>query len=125
MSQDSQVYIRTLYSRGHGCALWVPEPNDELPPDYLSTGTRIGDVGLIGPDGQFDFLFNVCLPEEDPINQYNGVPPEFEPLVWDGRLWRRTHQLCDSHSVASYTADFLLEREVASAFRSVERTVQS
>ncbi|KAK1224259.1 hypothetical protein PQX77_012837 [Marasmius sp. AFHP31] len=85
MSLDSHIYTRALYSRGHGCALWVPEPNDEMPPNYLSTGTQIGDVGLLGPDGRFDYLFNVCLPEDDPINQYNGVPPGFEPLVWDGR----------------------------------------
>ncbi|KAL0057084.1 hypothetical protein AAF712_016292 [Marasmius tenuissimus] len=118
MSQDSQVYIRTLYSRGHGCALWVPEPNDELPPDYLSTGTRIGDVGLIGPDGQFDFLFNVCLPEEDPINQYNGVPPEFEPLVWDGRCTKKKKFFRAQQPIASKdSAQFDLSVEAnASAF---------
>ncbi|KAJ8083652.1 hypothetical protein AAF712_005661 [Marasmius tenuissimus] len=89
MSQDSQVYARALYSRGHGCALWDPEPNDDLPPEYISTGTRIGDIGLIGSDGQFDFLFNACLPVDDPINQYNGTPTGFEPLIWDGRCAKR------------------------------------
>ncbi|KAK1230341.1 SCF ubiquitin ligase complex subunit cdc4 [Marasmius sp. AFHP31] len=84
MSQDSQVYCRTLYTRGNGLALWVPEPNGDLPPEYRTTGIRVGDVGLVTADGCFDFLFNVCVPNDDPINQYNGVPPGFEPLAWDG-----------------------------------------
>ncbi|KAL0057526.1 hypothetical protein AAF712_015829 [Marasmius tenuissimus] len=81
--QDSQIYCRTLYSLGHGCALWGPEPNDDLPSEYRESGTRVGDVGVVTSDGRFDFLFNICLPEDDPVNQYNGVPPGFTPLRWD------------------------------------------
>ncbi|KAK1222700.1 SCF ubiquitin ligase complex subunit cdc4 [Marasmius sp. AFHP31] len=88
MTQDSQVYCHTLYSRGNGLALWIPEPNGDLPPEYRTTGIRVGDVGLVTADGSLDFLFNVCLPDDDPINKYNGVPPGFEPLVWDGRCGR-------------------------------------
>ncbi|KAK1235314.1 SCF ubiquitin ligase complex subunit cdc4 [Marasmius sp. AFHP31] len=87
--RDSQVYCRTLYSLGHGCALWGPEPNDDLPSEYRESGTKVGDVGLVTSDGHFDFLFNVCLPEDDPINRYNGVPPGFEPLEWDMKCLRK------------------------------------
>ncbi|KAK1235315.1 hypothetical protein PQX77_001473 [Marasmius sp. AFHP31] len=87
--QDSQIYCRTLYSLGHGCALWGPEPNDDLPSEYRQSGTAVGDVGLVTSDGRFDFLFNICLPGDDPINQYNGVPPGFEPLEWDKKCLRR------------------------------------
>ncbi|KAJ8079809.1 hypothetical protein PM082_016631 [Marasmius tenuissimus] len=87
--QDSQIYCRTLYTLGHGCALWGPEPNDDLPSEYRESGTGVGDVGLVTSDGRFDFLFNICLPEDHPINQYNGVPPGFEPLEWDKKCLRR------------------------------------
>ncbi|KAL0565317.1 SCF ubiquitin ligase complex subunit cdc4 [Marasmius crinis-equi] len=60
-------------------------PNDDLPIEYRALGTRVGDVGLITSDGCFDFLFDVCLPSNDPINQYNGVPSGFTPLIWDRR----------------------------------------
>ncbi|KAJ8079805.1 SCF ubiquitin ligase complex subunit cdc4 [Marasmius tenuissimus] len=89
MSHDSQAYCRTLYSLGHGCALWAPEPNDDLPPDYTSSGNRVGDVGLITDDGQFDYIFNICVPVDHPINLYNGVPPGFEPLSWDEKCTKK------------------------------------
>lgn len=40
----------------------------------------IGDVGIITPEGAFDFFFNVYLAPDHPIND-NYVPtPEFYPL---------------------------------------------
>jgi hypothetical protein len=46
-------------------------------------GVSIGDVGLITPDGAFDYLFNICLPSDDPVN-INRVPENFLPLEpWD------------------------------------------
>ncbi|KAL0059197.1 hypothetical protein AAF712_014091 [Marasmius tenuissimus] len=56
--------------------------------EYRTSGIRVGDVGLVTADGCFDFLFNVCVPDNDPINQYNRVPQGFEPLAWDGKCWR-------------------------------------
>ena len=42
-----------------------------------ATGISIGDVGILLPNGEFDFLFNICLPSDHVGNQH-GVPPCFE-----------------------------------------------
>ncbi|KAF9260144.1 hypothetical protein L218DRAFT_873138, partial [Marasmius fiardii PR-910] len=82
-AQASQIYARTLYPLGRGCALWVPEPNNDLPPAYLQTGVEIGDVGVLRADGSFDFVFNACCSADNPVNR-DGVPDDFQPLVWNG-----------------------------------------
>ncbi|KAL0572262.1 hypothetical protein V5O48_009708 [Marasmius crinis-equi] len=84
----SQIYARSLFALGHGCPLWVPEPNSELPPQYLANGMQIGDVGILRAEGKFAFLFNVCHSAQDPINQ-RGVPDGFKQLEWN-RLLDRT-----------------------------------
>ncbi|KAF7975594.1 hypothetical protein HWV62_9159 [Athelia sp. TMB] len=61
-------------------------------------GISIGDVGIIRPDGSFQYVFNIFAPrpgasrpnnmwdtEEPPIN-YFGVPNGFEPLPWNPDL---------------------------------------
>jgi len=68
---------------GMGFPLWFPEPGRRLPVEYRMKGVSIGDVGLITPDGAFDYLFNICLPRDDPVN-VNRVPENFVPLEsWD------------------------------------------
>ncbi|KAF5389029.1 hypothetical protein D9757_005019 [Collybiopsis confluens] len=79
----ADTYARLLLLHGHGYPLWIPEPNAVLPEEYLSSGIRIGDVGFITPDGSFDFLFNVFLPEDHIINQWRGVPEGFTELRWN------------------------------------------
>jgi hypothetical protein len=64
---------------GIGFPLWFPEPGRRLPSEYRTKGVSIGDVGLITPDGAFDYLFNIYLPRGDPVN-INGVPENFLPL---------------------------------------------
>ncbi|KAL0567351.1 hypothetical protein V5O48_014644 [Marasmius crinis-equi] len=81
--QASQIYARSLYILRRGCALFIPEPNDDLSQEYREKGAQIGDVGVLRADGKFDFIFNVCCPDSDPINQY-GVPDGFIPLRWNG-----------------------------------------
>jgi hypothetical protein len=76
-SVASNLYARRLLSEGHGYPLWIPEPNDFLPPEYQELGTRIGDVGLVTSDGAFDYLFNVCRPASHPIN-LGRTPDDFE-----------------------------------------------
>ncbi|KAG7089211.1 hypothetical protein E1B28_010913 [Marasmius oreades] len=89
--QASQIFARALYPLRRGCALWIPEPNNELSPEYCAAGVQIGDVGILRADGSFDFVFNVCRSADDPVNQY-GVPDNFQPLSWNGAK-RRTHNI--------------------------------
>ena len=39
----------------------------------------MGDVGIITDYGGFDFMFNICLPHNHPINPRN-LPEGFVPL---------------------------------------------
>ena len=40
---------------------------------------RVGDVGIFNMRGSFEFLFNICHPADDPIND-QGVPINFKQL---------------------------------------------
>ncbi|KIK94598.1 hypothetical protein PAXRUDRAFT_33442 [Paxillus rubicundulus Ve08.2h10] len=74
-SNPQDIYARLL----------IP-PDDNLPKVCRDEGLRIGDVGIVTERGTFDILFNICLPEEHPLNQRGGVPATFKqvPLsVWD------------------------------------------
>jgi len=77
--KDNEIYERLLRRKGRGFALYVPEPNKRLPMAYQKKGINIGDVGIITPDGGFSFLFNICVPREDPINP-RILPEDFSLL---------------------------------------------
>jgi len=77
--KDNEIYERLLRWKKRGFALYVPQPNRRLPIAYQRTGIRIGDVGIITPDGGFSFLFNICVPHDDPINPHI-LPEDFSPL---------------------------------------------
>lgn len=80
MSNANEVYTRLLLPKGHGCPIWCPEPDENLPLAFRDSGVRIGHVGRIDRDGAFDPLFNICIAADDPIN-CDGVPDGFEPLL--------------------------------------------
>ena len=83
--KDNEIYERLLQGKGRGFALYVPEPNMHLPHAYQKIGINIGDVGFITPDGAFSFLFNICVPRDDPINP-RILPEDFsllQPMLTD------------------------------------------
>ena len=50
-----------------------------LPIPYRAQGVRVGDVGIFTENGGFDFLFNICVPIDDPINP-RSLPENFIPI---------------------------------------------
>ncbi|KAF8972885.1 hypothetical protein BDZ97DRAFT_636061 [Flammula alnicola] len=79
IQKSSNIYYRHLSAKARGSPLWIPEPNNYLNVLYRRRGIAIGDVGIITDDGAFDFLFNICLPKNDPMNS-GGVPDYYSPL---------------------------------------------
>ncbi|KAK1223445.1 hypothetical protein PQX77_013684 [Marasmius sp. AFHP31] len=88
LERESELYSRLLFPLRHGCALWCPEPNAALSAQHQERGIRIGDVGIVRPDGGFDFMFNVVHEARDPVNEL-GVPEGFVPLKWDEKVHHR------------------------------------
>ncbi|KDR67726.1 hypothetical protein GALMADRAFT_1075570 [Galerina marginata CBS 339.88] len=73
------IYYQHIGSKGRGSALWIPEPSRGLPIGYRRKGTSIGDVGIITEYGGFDFLFNIYLGPDNPINPPD-LPENFTAL---------------------------------------------
>ena len=48
---------------------------------HLKRGPSLGDVGLLNPDGDFLFIFNIFAPSDDPIH-INETPPGFIPMKY-------------------------------------------
>ena len=76
----ADTYARILLAKRIGYPLWSPEPPN-IPSGYEIEGIRIGDVGIIDSDGQFDYLFNVCLRRENPLNRRS--PPSLVPFAFE------------------------------------------
>ncbi|KAJ7483226.1 hypothetical protein FB451DRAFT_102346 [Mycena latifolia] len=74
---DAARYSRLQHTNGFGFALFHPQPFDDLPPTMRQTGTRIGDVGIVTPNGAFDPIFNILDRAED---NRSGVPQGFEQV---------------------------------------------
>ncbi|TFK38870.1 hypothetical protein BDQ12DRAFT_83332 [Crucibulum laeve] len=70
-------YIEQMLPLKHGYPLWLPEPDFNLPLEYRREGISIGDVGIITPDGGFDFLFNIWLSSTHSINP-RDLPESFD-----------------------------------------------
>ena len=61
----ANIYAKCLLPLKEGYPLYCPELPDRRNVGayyeaYRSKGIDIGDVGIITPDGDFDFLFNIC-----------------------------------------------------------------
>ena len=77
--KPNEIYERHLTLKKRGFPLWIPDPDQNLHLDYRRTGVRIGDVGIITDSGAFSFLFNICLPRDDPVNP-RTLPEHFAPI---------------------------------------------
>ncbi|KAJ7483199.1 hypothetical protein FB451DRAFT_101826 [Mycena latifolia] len=77
---DSTLYACLLFPKGLGYPLFYPQPSDDLPEAARKTGTAIGDVGVVTPDGSFDPIFNILRTGDDPANRF-GVPQGFEQVM--------------------------------------------
>lgn len=85
---SNQIYVEHLLGERRGYPLWIPQANTYLHKAYRSRGVSIGDVGILTPSGAFDYLFNICVPADDPINPGQDLVPDgFEPikLPFNGR----------------------------------------
>lgn len=90
----SQVYARQLLSQKLGYPLFIPEPSANLPAQFRRRGVSIGDVGIIMPNGSFNYVFSVCAAADDPVN-YLGVPQGFQRIGLDPNLilqWPDMHK---------------------------------
>jgi hypothetical protein len=60
----AEIYAQCLLPLKEGYPLYRPELhfrlNDDVYDAYRSKGISIGDIGIIRPGGDFDFLFNIC-----------------------------------------------------------------
>lgn len=63
----------------HGMPLYVPQPLTRHAPSYQRQGVSIGDVGVFTQFGEFDRLFNICLPANHSMNPQE-LPDGFYPL---------------------------------------------
>ncbi|KIL61206.1 hypothetical protein M378DRAFT_54634, partial [Amanita muscaria Koide BX008] len=61
-------YTRCMLECMVGYPLYNPEPFSELSMEYPRNGVHVGDVGFVRRDGDFDFLFNICPPQNHLIN---------------------------------------------------------
>jgi hypothetical protein len=74
-----EIYSRLMWVLTVGYPLYVPEPDMRLSQECRREGVRIGDVGRVTTAGAFDFLFNICLPADHPVNP-SVLPENFETV---------------------------------------------
>lgn len=84
-------YVHSLMRQNRGYPLWIPSPSMSLPALYRASGVRLGDVGIITPEGGFSFFFNVLHGATHPINTGMLLPEHFTPYVSRGRTGSLVH----------------------------------
>ena len=85
-----EIYYEELLKQKRGSPLWCPGPSSDDPVEYRRNGVNVGDVGIFEINKPFDFLFNIFLPADNPINA-KGVPKDFRPL----KLGETFEERCD------------------------------
>ncbi|KAJ6451973.1 hypothetical protein C8R45DRAFT_916444 [Mycena sanguinolenta] len=108
---ECEIYTNQLMRRKRGFPLYIPGPSESLPEEYRETGIQIGDVGTVTPEGLFDFLFNIYLSADHPIN-INGVPDDFHPLA---RYHDQRDIIMISHDPGDYVATSLINKVISNA----------
>ncbi|KAF5310728.1 hypothetical protein D9619_007662 [Psilocybe cf. subviscida] len=78
--ESPDVYVDCLLTENRGYPLWIPSPSTSLPELNQKLGVSLGDVGVLTPEGGFDFLFNIFHDARHPINATMGVPKGFVPF---------------------------------------------
>ncbi|KAM6499835.1 hypothetical protein JOM56_005343 [Amanita muscaria] len=63
VSSIADRYTRSMLECLVGYPLYEPHPFSELSKEYSRNGVVVGDVGFVREDGAFDFLFNICPPQ--------------------------------------------------------------
>ncbi|KAF5312807.1 hypothetical protein D9619_002355 [Psilocybe cf. subviscida] len=103
-----EIYVRSLMRQNRGYPLWIPSPNMSLPASYRASGVRLGDVGIITPEGGFSFFFNVLHEATHPINIDMLLPEHFAPYVPRGRTGALVHT--ESSVMTCLTSDTLMTK---------------
>ncbi|KAI6156992.1 hypothetical protein BKA82DRAFT_1000279 [Pisolithus tinctorius] len=80
LSADTYTRLLAHAEPERGYHLWLPEPRVESASKYPHESVRIGDVGVISPEGNFDVFFNICLPQNHPRQHPHGVPEGFKQI---------------------------------------------
>lgn len=103
-SHWQDVYAKHLPCTSYGYPLRIPEPMNTLPQHYLDDGLQIGDVGIVGREGQFDVLFNIFKHDDNPLHLHrNGVPKNFQPVQPPGlRMFRSNEKAISPGPIHSY-----------------------
>ncbi|KIM46808.1 hypothetical protein M413DRAFT_440380 [Hebeloma cylindrosporum] len=82
-SLPDKIFASALFAAGHGYPLFYPDTIAELDDDFRRTrGISLGDVGVLSPENQFIFAFNIFLPADHPYNKSkdSATPESFVPL---------------------------------------------
>jgi hypothetical protein len=74
-----RTLVRSFKDHFLGLPLHNPGPDARLSIECRRLGISIGDVGMITGEGGFDYLFNICRQNSDPLNP-EGSPAGVQPL---------------------------------------------
>ena len=74
-----RTLVRSFKSHRLGLPLHKPGPDARLSLECRRLGMSIGDLGMITGEGGFDYLFNICRQNSDPLNP-EGSPAGIQPF---------------------------------------------